>query len=127
MNMKINEVFERLMNNRDEVYEAIDEYGQKLELCISSRKYCRFQITSKNGTKIDPSLGGGGFSGNIKSDYDWYLVRKPVTFMKAINSGKRIRAENWANFHTWNEALDILRACANGQALGRINGKWLIE
>jgi len=51
---------------------------------------------------------------------DWELIREYVDFMTAINSGKRIKGERFANFHE----IDYYVHCLE---LGDINGKWEIE
>lgn len=56
---------------------------------------------------------------------EWELIRESVTFMEAVNSGKRIRHEEWNNFHTLVEALEVLWVSA--MIAERINGKWHIE
>jgi len=57
-----------------------------------------------------------------KFDWDWELVRQPVDFLTAVNSGKEIRPDDVpAIIHGFNElgywALTI----------DRINGLWLVE
>ena len=51
---------------------------------------------------------------------DWELIREFVDFMTAINSGKMIRGERFAQFHE----VDYYVHCLE---LGDINGKWEIE
>ena len=51
---------------------------------------------------------------------DWELIRETVDFMTAINSGKRIKGERFANFHEVNYFIHRLE-------LEDINGKWEIE
>ena len=54
-------------------------------------------------------------------DDEWELVREPVDFMTAINSGKLVKlfdvkeSFEYRHWKYWDLALD------------RINGKWLIE
>ena len=61
----------------------------------------------------------------VLHDDEWELVQEPVDFMAAANSGKRISNETWDGYYFLHEALHILQNCDN--ALGLINGKWLIE
>jgi len=55
-----------------------------------------------------------------KFDWDWELVRQPVDFLTAVNSGKRIRPvdhtiDGFLRFNEWSLNLEM------------INGKWFIE
>ena len=56
---------------------------------------------------------------------EWELIQEPVDFKTAANSGKRIKHERWGGYYFLHETLHILQNCDN--ALGLINGKWLIE
>lgn len=55
-------------------------------------------------------------------DMDWELIRKPVDFMTAVNSGKRIKP----NVGIWDYASPDLWV-RNLLELHLINGKWLIK
>jgi len=59
---------------------------------------------------------------------DWELVREPVNFMTAINSGKRIKP--WGTtfaFMDFGQVLFYLGSANVEVAFKQINGKWLIE
>ena len=118
--MKINEVFEGLLKNKDSVYEAkMGNYRSELSLCESGFFYLK--TYDNQGKEIDSSLGGGEFSGNIMATDEWELVRQEVDFMTAVNSGKCIKSFKNARFH------DIGWFFTCGLTLEEINGKWLIE
>ena len=118
--MKINEVFEGLLKNKDSVYEAkMGNYRSELSLCESG--YFYLVIYDNHGEKIDSSLGGGGFSGNIMATDEWELVRQEVDFMTAMNSGKMIRGPRDNAFYGVKYQLTRVLT------LDEINGKWLIE
>lgn len=64
-------------------------------------------------------------SPNPRSDEDWELVREPVDFMTAINSGENIISEFWKAGEHLNSDIprdDFFRVSAD-----EINGKWYIE
>lgn len=58
----------------------------------------------------------------------WEMVKKPVTFIEAINSGKKIKHISWVyEYKTIKEVLDILSVLKEETTLNRINGEWLVE
>lgn len=59
--------------------------------------------------------------------HTWELVREPVTFMGAVNSGKKIRFEHWEFYYTLNDALELLSNNPPCMTEEMINGKWYIE
>ena len=59
---------------------------------------------------------------SIRIDEDWELVREPVDFMTAINSGKSIRPEGHDDWNSPNSWL-----AQRSMKLEWVNGKWLIE
>jgi len=61
------------------------------------------------------------FSDCILRRDNWELVREPVDFMTAVNSGKRIKSCENGCFHSISWYLKV------GMNLTEINGKWLIE
>ncbi|WP_407310604.1 hypothetical protein [Desulfosporosinus sp. SB140] len=67
----------------------------------------------------------------IKVDEEWELVREPVDFMTAINSGKLIRSELWNRYdhHACNFPRQPIDTSCDIFQLGKkeINGKWYIE
>ena len=120
--MKINEAFEGLLKNKDSVYESkTGNYRSELSLCESGFFY--LVIYDNLGKEIEPSLAGGGFSGNIMTTDEWELMRQPVDFMTAINSGKNIKPDNISS--DFREARHWLTVTI--LSIGMVNGKWLIE
>lgn len=57
----------------------------------------------------------------------WTLVEKPVDFITAINSGKKIKNENWGGYCDIYDTIDILSNLGENVIKSRINGKWYIE
>jgi len=119
--MKINEVFEKLIENPKDVYEHISG-NKRYEFSVSYYNY--FRLKAFEGDKeLDSTLAKGGFTGNLKIDSDWQPVRKPTDFMTAANSQKNIMpvGGDYAEKHGFQPL------CYWGLTLDRINGKWLIE
>lgn len=119
--MKINEVFEGLIENGDNVYE-MEKNGQRYVLRRTEYGYFYLDIYNSLGCLANPEKGDGGFNGNLLPGDEWNLVRKPVDFMTAINSDKRIRPEDYPEFcsiHYWFKRGFITKKS--------VNGKWFIE
>ena len=57
----------------------------------------------------------------IKADDEWELVRKPVNFMTAVNSGKMIKGPLDNAFH------EVKYQLSGVLTLDEVNSKWLIE
>ena len=55
----------------------------------------------------------------------WTIAKQPVSFMEAINSGKRIKAEGQEDYQPVSKALWILSNSFISVKL--INGKWYIK
>lgn len=127
--MKINGVFEQLIENPSNIYFTHNEgCVKKLELSLSDTGYFRLEIfDEETGNLICSSVGSGGFNGNIMATFDWQLLRKPVDFMTAINSRKRIMFEEWLNFYEIDKAFEILAEASHDSARRMVNGKWFIE
>ena len=120
--MKINEVFEGLLKNKNSVYQSkMGSYRSELSLCESGFFY--LTIYNNRGEEIDSSLGGGGFNGNIKAEEEWELVRQEVNFMTAMNSGKNSKPNSTA--YNFMSVSHWLNTCV--LSLEIINSKWLIE
>lgn len=66
--------------------------------------------------------GGNGSMLTDRYDEDWELVREPVDFMTAINSGKAIRGENFTLANSGELFLGHQQLSP-----ADINGKWYIE
>ena len=128
--MKINEVYEGLIENGDNVYE-MEKNGQRYVLRRTEYGYFYLDIYNSLGCLINPEKGDGGFNGNLLPGDEWNLVRKPVDFMTAVNSGKLFKPESWI----WNSddkfrnLYDNLQMFSGRQMVQAkiLNGKWYIE
>lgn len=72
----------------------------------------------------------GGWLVYIKSDTLLEEIKtdpKPVSFMEAVSSGKRIKHEGWTDFYKIHEACRLLACLTQSEIADRIKGKWLIE
>jgi len=62
----------------------------------------------------------------IISDYalkmEWELIKEPVDFITAINSGKKIKGEGFVEYHLFDWYIR-----SNSLSLENINGNWYIE
>lgn len=117
--MKINEVFEGLLKDKDSVYQAL-VIDCRYEMSVSEFGYFLLKVFNEHGKEIDATRGTGGFTGNLQSQNEWELVRQPVDFMTAANSEKRIRPINNAVYGFM--YLDEWTFDLEG-----VNGKWLVE
>jgi len=61
----------------------------------------------------------------LKSEFK--IVEKPVTFMEAINSGKRIKPINFPVYKCYEDLLCFLSACSGKEIIRVFNDKWNIE
>jgi len=118
--MKINEVFEGLAIDEGRVY-LTNRHSRRYEISIGENGFVMVRAFNDCGQLINPSLGAGGFSGNLKINDEWELKREKVDFLTAINSGKNIKSCTNASFHSVDRYLKI------GCALVEINGLWEIE
>jgi hypothetical protein len=65
---------------------------------------------------------------NVTIDYKWTLVKKPVDFMTAINSDRKIKYETWCSYYKLSDTLELLKSTGNSSDIVRlINGKWYVE
>ena len=80
---------------------------------------------------ISSDLAGGRFNGNININSDWTQIMKPVDFMTAINSGKKIRpAGSTDNFMTVRSLSGYMlghKYKSEQEITEAINGMWEIE
>lgn len=63
------------------------------------------------------------FSGKAK----WRLIQRPVAFMDAMNSGKRIKHVSWSSYYTTAEAMNILSSKEPNVQLMMMNSGWNVE
>lgn len=58
---------------------------------------------------------------------DFEEIKEPVTFMEAVESGKRIKSKQWDSYQTLDDTLFILAKLSRKDKKERILGKWYIE
>lgn len=63
----------------------------------------------------------------MNANYDWELVREPVDFMTAINSGKKIKPEIYDLYHDLDFIFSALIMEKPSTVKRMINGNWYIE
>lgn len=68
-----------------------------------------------------------GIDGNIKLTDEWQLVQQPVTFMEAVNSGKKIRYEEWDTFYGIKSVFETMSYKELSVVREMLNGTWYIE
>ena len=92
------------------------------EVNLSARINCQGNIY------LDCRFGSNTeINGNFQLNGEWQLVQQPVTFMEAVNSGKKIRYEIWGYSSTLKNALEtIYRNCESIQRR-MLNGNWYVE
>ena len=93
-------------------------------LNLSSKEPIQKFLTSTDHNRIECLSHSNTYTNEIFSDQLWVLVRKPITFMEAANSGKKIRYEFWDNFYSLTEVIKYLPSY-NIKEL--INGNWYAE
>lgn len=54
-------------------------------------------------------------------------LNRQVDFMTAVNSGKRIKPDTWANYGTLQDVLDSLSYIEQDKLVELLNGYWNIE
>ena len=120
--MKINEVFEKLIENPKDVYQCF--LRNRSELSVSDLGFFQLRTFDKNNRVLDPHSGAGGFTGNLTVNTNWQLVRQPVDFMLAINSGKNIRpiTDTACDFREARYWLAVTML-----TLEMVNEKWEVE
>lgn len=129
--MKIDEVFEKLIENPEDVYRVIRNGKVAKELSITEIGYFYYTRYDYNGVKLKDTTPQGGFNGNVCAIDDWELKRELVDFMTAANSGKRFKPETWFwctddNFRNLYDNLAMFSGREIVQAK-ILNGKWEIE
>ena len=92
--MKIDEVFEKLIENPKDVYECLTNLKRSELRVIEGFFYLK---SFRGNDELSPTAGSGGFNGNFTIDSDWKLKRQPVDFMtavKAFDAGKKIKCDS---------------------------------
>jgi len=105
--MKSDEVIKKLTDNAKQTF--VNEYG--------------IRVTNLGGFIVQAN--GEEFTFNV--GYEWEEVLESVTFIEAINSGKRIRPVTWANYSTVPGTIKYLSSLCVGNAIDLMNDKWYIE
>ena len=117
-----------------EVIKTLSEETQQRFKLISGCKFLNYLgatalnnggyllVEDTEGNPIDlRDMSGIFFNGK------WELVQEPVTFMEAVNSGKRIRSVVFTEYHDYDELLGYLSGMCSNAIVKALNGKWLIE
>lgn len=106
--MKTGEIFTMALTNPKAEFKSI---GQQFDDHVAHFNAVG-KLVDKEGELVFPTY-----------DMDWELVRKPVDFMTAINSGKNTKPNStsydFMGFSYWLNTRVL--------SLEIINGKWLIE
>lgn len=118
--MKTLEMIENILKNNKLMYQT--EINGVLNIA-----YCN----ENGGISVNKGKGKGESKNLIMSGemlkIDWEPHNKRYTFMEAINSGKRIKPESWANFRPIPEALYDLLDYQDTKVIELMNGYWNIE
>ena len=102
---------------------------------LSSNPNLKFK-TTKGGKEVVATYNQNGgisvgrstlsMSGEIFKA-QWQLILNRHTFIKAVNSGKKIKHESWAKFKPVSESLYDLLDYPTEKVIEFINGNWNIE
>ena len=118
--MKTWEMIEKLAENR-ELRFVCDEQPDN-PIGIIGRTLCWLRDEEPMQLNFKSFMNVGTID-----NYNWEPVRKAVDFMTVINSGKKIKYENWANYYEVCNAISILIDRPADAICTMINGKWFIE
>jgi hypothetical protein len=123
--MKLSGVIKCLEEGTDCEYETT-RYGLK-KVLSAERGYFDLKIYDTEGKLVSSAMPGGGFSGNLKTDDNWQPVRKEVSFIDAVNSGKCIKPVKPINMN--HQMFSPVKYWLEVTALSlvEINGQWYIE
>lgn len=59
--------------------------------------------------------------------FSWEMIKKPVSFLTALKSGKRIKHRTWIEYCSVNEMLILLSKQLQGTLLKMVDDEWCIE
>lgn len=139
------EIFKMLEEDKTLKFMTIRKDSYRKELSASQNdkySYFYYKAYGKDNKVIDYSKGSGTFSGNIRLDEVWVLIKKPVTFIEALQSGKKIKVEHEiiSRLHSSKRCeLEVFSYSDNvisrlaGNLVSRdlteviLNGKWYVE
>lgn len=91
--------------------------------------YFQLNIYDINGVLISESVGAGGFNGNLKTNQIWTLVEESLSFMDAVNSGKKFKHIYWDSYYDLKEVLAMLSKTPRLNVVTDILNKneWAVE
>lgn len=89
--MKTLDMFNKLEANPKQKFQCIDDYGHTMKFYTNGTGYLFFERYDHGGKLISSNYGGGGFNGNLRFDYEWELVKEPVSWQEAIRAWIEIR------------------------------------
>ena len=109
------------------------ERGNKMKTwevikALSENSKLKFKnTTSKNTMEIHQGdyvvVNTNGKHIGLNDFSEWVLVQEPVTFIEAVNSDKRFKAEIWTKYYKILDVLDVLNGYDGQDAKAIICGK----
>lgn len=111
--MNLGQAIDKLLQNQSNIYESI-KYNRRATIEIVSGDL----ILLLDGEEVKLS--------RISVTREWNLIKKPVTFMEAINSGKYIK-NKFSGYKSIPKMIDMLSSYDGDTAISAINGDWYIE
>ena len=92
--MKFWEVLKALDENPEKVFESQRSGGRKARMTVEPEFSGFYKFEVFKGKELLAQSLGGAFNGNVALDFDWQLVRQPVSWQEAIQAwsvGKRVK------------------------------------
>lgn len=115
---KTGDVLNELFNNNKLKFQALG---------LTSKEPILKFLTSTDGQRIECLSHSIAYTNDIFSDQLWILVQEPITFIEAVNSGKKIKYEKWQNFYNLHETLLELIQFNFEDQKEILTGKWYVE
>lgn len=120
--MKIWEVIERLSKNPEKTFMENGDVAYRLRIYLGKNKELIMTEGDDDSESTDFVLN------SYTKKVDWVEQRKPVDFMTAINSDKRIKWSGWDyGFKSVKETLELLLSYNDNTIKNYINDNWYIE